>query len=652
MKRIIALAAANPVFANLLMVILIIVGVVALMRIKRELIPQFSLDRIQVQVVWEGRSPEEVEEGVCIKIEEALASVEGVKTLTSTAREHNCRVTAELESWVKDSQQALDDIRDAVDKVDTFPDDIERPVITELKRIDQVIDIAVYGDVSELALKRVAEEVKDDLVEMRGISQVAISGLRDWEISLEISDVTLRRHGLTFGGLAETIRKNVLELSGGDIRCPERRIRIRTLGKRYTGREFEDLEILTRKDGTILRLGEVARVVDGFEDSDKSGRFNGKPSALLIIYKTEEEDALEIAEMAKAYVAQKRGRLPAGMHIAHWANTSRLIRDRIDLLMRNGRIGLLLVFLSLWMFLNVRLSFWVALGLPVALMSALGFITASGGTLNMITLFSFIMVLGILVDDAIVVAENIYTRMSEGEDYLTAAVEGASEVAWPVIGTVTTTIAAFVPLMMMEGTIGKVMAILPVAIIASLVASLIESLLILPSHLAHWLKPPREDTLAGRTRARIDGGVRWFIRRIYQPVLRFSLEARYLVVAAAIAFFVVTMGLVLGGHVRFLFFPKFDSDFIEAKLSFPEGTPVRRTAEAARRIERAARGLEKDFRSNTGEPVIKHVFAVVGEQVGRQTQSGAHFAQVIVELLPSERRGVASAEIVNRWRER
>ncbi|MDA1000720.1 MAG: efflux RND transporter permease subunit [bacterium] len=653
MKRMIAVAAENPVFANLLMAILIIFGVGAIVQIKSELVPQFSLDRVQVAVTWEGASPEEVEEGLCIKIEEALTSVEGVKQITSTALEHRCVVVAELESWVKDLRKTQDDIKDAVDQIDTFPDEIERPVVTEVKRIDQVLDIAVYGNVPEVALKRIAEEIKDDLIEMRGVSQVVISGLREWEIAIEVSEATLRQYGLTFSGLADIIRKNVLELSGGDIRSPERRIRIRTLGKRYTGREFENLVILTRKDGTILRLGEIARVVDGFEDTDQTGRFNGKPAALIVVNKTEEEDALGIAKAVKAYVERKRKELPRGVEIAHWADTSRMIEDRLDLLLRNGRLGLVLVFLSLWLFLNIRLSFWVAMGIPVALMAALGFLNFVGGTLNMLSMFAFIMVLGILVDDAIVVAENIYTKFKEGRPFLEAAIEGAYEVAWPVVGTVTTTIAAFVPLMMVEGTIGKFMAVLPVVVIASLIASLIESLFILPAHLADWLRLPREGTFSSRLRARIDGRVEWTIHRTYAPAVRFCLEARYLVAAAAVAVFVITLGLAVGGHVRFLFFPKFDADWVEARLIFPEGTPIEQTANAAKRIEVAAKALNMEFKTKTGEPAVKHVFSLLGVHVtqNRTTVSGSHVTHLIVELLPSERRGFSSNELVNRWRE-
>lgn len=655
MRGMIAWSARNSVFANLLMSILIIVGVAAVFQIRSELLPQFALDRVSVGVVWEGASPEEVEEGVCIKIEEALTGVEGVKKLTSIAYEHRCDVMVELYSWVRDPREAMEDIKSEIDRVNTFPIDIESPVVTEVKRVNQVVHLSLFGDVSERLLKRKAIEIKDELIDIPDISRIVTRGLRDWEISIEVSEETLRRHGLTFERLGDIIRRNALELSGGDIRSPERRIRIRTLGKRYTGREFERLEILTRKNGAVLRLGDIARVVDAFEDSDKTGRFNGKPGALITVFRTEEEDAVSIAKAAAAYVERKRGELPEGLNLTYWADVSRLIRDRLDLLLRNGRIGLVLVFLSLWLFLNVRLSFWVAMGIPVSLLASLGFLSFSGGSLNMLTMFAFIMVLGIVVDDAIVVAENIFSHMERGKNPVQAAIDGCHEVLLPVAATVATSIVAFIPLMMIEGTIGKFMAVLPAAIIAALIASLVESLFVLPAHLGHWVRPPRERTMAARLRGAVDGAVNWLIHRCYAPALRFCLGARYLVVALALAIFMVTMGLAAGGHVRFLFFPKFDSDFVEARLLFPQGTPIHRTRIAAKRIEAAALSLNETLRSKTGEPVVRHVFTVLGEQVGeggRSVGQGSHTAQVIVELLPSEDRGIASEAITARWRAR
>ena len=357
MKQMIAWAARNSVFANLLMAIMLIIGIVAVFQIRSELLPQFALDKVSISVVWEGASPEEVEKGVCIRIEEGLTAVEGVKKINSIAYEGRCDVMVELHSWIKDSRELMEDIRSEIDRINTLPEDIERPIVTEVKRTNQVVHLSLFGNVSEEIIKRKATEIKDDLLDMSNISKVVLTGLRDWEISIEVSEETLRRYGLTFERLANIIRKNVLELSGGDIRSAERRIRIRTLGKRYTGLEFERLEILTQKNGTILRLGDIARVVDAFEDSDTTGRFDGKPAALITVYRTEKEDAISIAKAANEYVKKKRRELPEGLHLVDWADTSRLIQDRLDLLLRNGRVGLLLVFISLWLFLNIRLSF-------------------------------------------------------------------------------------------------------------------------------------------------------------------------------------------------------------------------------------------------------------------------------------------------------
>ena len=654
MKRILAWSARHTVFANLMMVIMLIIGVVAVIQIRSEFIPQFALGRVSITVEWEGAGPEAVEEGVCIKIEESLSGVEGIKEFTSIAYEGRCEITVELHTWTKNSRDLMEDIRSEIDRIKTLPEDIERPVVSEVKQMIQVVRLSLFGNVSEEVLKRKATEIKDELLDLPNISKVVLGGLRDWEISIEVSEEMLRRYGLTFERVGNIIRKNVLELSGGDIRSAERRIRIRTMGKRYTGLEFERLEMLTQKNGTILRLGDIARVVDAFEDSDRTGRFDGKPAALITVYRTDEEDALSISRAAVEYVQKKREELPEGLDLVYWADTSRLIQDRLDLLLRNGLAGLVLVFFSMWLFLNIRLSFWVAMGIPVSLLTALGFLNFSGGTLNMLSMFAFIMVLGILVDDAIVVAENIYSHMERGKNRVQAAIDGCYEVVLPVIATIVTSIVAFVPLLMVEGTIGKFMAVLPAAIIAALIASLIESLFILPAHLGHWVRSPRTGGRSAHVRNTIDRAINQLIHRFYAPILRFCLSARYLVISLAVVVFMVTVGLVIGGHVRFLFFPKIDSDWVEARILFPPGTPIRQTQNAAHRIEQAAVALDEVFRSKTGEPVVKHVFTMLGEQVGqnrRRVVGGSHMAQVTVDLLSAEARGISGEDIASRWRE-
>ena len=301
MSNFISWSARNSVFANLLMIILIIFGLFSLWNIRSELIPQFSLDRIRVDVVWEGSSPEEVEKGICMKIEESLSKVEGIKRITSLALESKCSTVIQIESW-KTPSIVMEDVKDQVNRINTFPENVERPLITEVKQMHQVIHVSLFGNVSESVLKRKSQEIKDELLLLNGISRVVIGGLRNWEISIEVSEENLRRYNLTFQKLAEIIKKNVLELTGGDIRSKQNRIRIRTVGKLYTGLEFEKLELLVKKNGTILRLGDVATVVDSFDEMDTSGRFNGKPASLISVYRTQDEDALKISETVKKYV--------------------------------------------------------------------------------------------------------------------------------------------------------------------------------------------------------------------------------------------------------------------------------------------------------------------------------------------------------------
>ena len=653
MSNLISWSARNSVFSNLLMIILIIFGLFSLWNIRSELIPQFSLDRIRVDVNWDGSSPEEVEKGICIKVEESLSKVEGIKKITSLALESRCSTVVQVESW-KTPSKVMEDVKDQVNRINTFPEDVERPIITEVKQMHQVIHVSLFGNVSESVLKRKSQEIKDELLLLNGISRVVVGGLRNWEISIEVSEENLRRYNLTFTKLSEIIKKNVLELTGGDIRSKQNRIRIRTVGKLYTGLEFEKLELLVKKDGTILRLGDVATVIDSFDEMDTSGRFNGKPASLISIYRTEDEDALQISEIVKKYVEKKKTILSNGLDLNYWGDTSRMIQDRLSLLLRNGRTGLILVFLSLWLFLNIRLSFWVAMGLPVALMTALGFITFVGGTLNMISMFAFIMVLGILVDDAIVIAENIFSHMQKGENFIDASINGTKEVAFPVFATVTTTIVAFVPLMMVTGTMGKFMEIIPIAVIAALIASVIEAFFILPNHLANWVKLPRPGTFGSRIRNHVERTIYFLIHKIYRPLLIFSLKARYFVLSSGLAVLLLTVGLVLGGHIRFYFFPNFDSDWIQAKLLFQRGTPIEQTSKAMKVLEQAIMDSSENFEKQTGKKVVKQVFTILGEQIvpNRYGVKGSHAAHLIVEMLPSEQRGINSSEIINDWRKR
>ena len=659
MRRLITAAVHNPVAANLLMVVIIVVGGMSAYNLRRETFPQISFDIVQVQTIFPGATPEEIEESVVVKIEEAIKSVEGIQDIISQSLESSGVVLARLKSGV-DNRRVLEDIQNEVEKIDTFPEDAEPPRYEELAERRKVINIAVYGEQPERTLKEVATRVRDDLLASEFISQVRIFGTRDYEISIEVSEESLRRHGLTFEEIRQVVQRSSLNLPGGSIKTPTQDIVVRTAGQRYTGLEFAMVPLLTRPDGTVVTLDEVARVSDGFVDAWRIGRFNGTPSVLVSVFRTSEEDALVIADSVRRYVAEQAPQLPDGLSMSVWADDSAITKSRLELLSRNGLQGLFLVLLSLWLFMNLRLAFWVAAGLAVALLGGLWILILYGGTLNMITMFAFIMALGMLVDDAIVVGENIYSHWRRGKPPVQAAIDGATEVAVPVIGAVATTVAAFVPLFIMKGILGKFVAVMPVAVVATLLGSLLECMVILPPHLAHALpeggyQTPRRGIrrLAQRIRGGIDNALEWFIVRVYMPVLKRAMAWRLVVAASALAILMLMVGLLLGGHLEFELFPDRDTDTILARLTMPQGTPLAQTAAATARLEAAARELDNHFRPADPESdgVVKQIMTVVGINSDFEPEVGSHVGEVTVELLAAEQRGISSNLLADTWRD-
>ena len=657
MRGLIRAAVGNPVATNLLMVVIVVAGLWSALSLQREVMPQLSFDVIQIIIEFEGATPEDVEESVIVKVEEAVHTIEGVRRVFSNAYEGMGMIFAELEPGV-DNRAVRDDIEAEVGKIDTFPEQTKTPQYVELKEQDQVIKVAVYGNQPERTLKETAEQVRDDLLAIPGISQVEILGARDYEIAIEIAESTLRQYGLTLDDVSQLVRGNSLDLSAGDLKTPTQDIVVRTTGQRYTAEEFAAIPLLTTETGALITLGEVARVVDGFEDADLFGRFNGKPGVLVSVLKAEREDALEIAEAVHRYVESRWRTMPPGLLLSVWSDTSTLITGRLQLLTNNGLMGLLLVAICLWVFMNARLAFWVAAGLPVAFMGAFWLIDYYGGTMNMITMFACIMAIGILVDDAIVVGENIYSHWRRGKSPAQAAIDGASEVGLPVLAAVATTMAAFIPLFIMEGIMGKFVAVIPVAMVAALFASLIECLFIMPPHLAHAL-PERQPEAASHglkakmqgLRLRIDGAVTWMIEAVYGPVLRWAVTYRLIVAAAALAILMIALGVVGGGHVNFFLFPKTDAEFLLSQVTLPQGTPADRTLDIVSRIEKAAWQLNRAFANTEREPVVKNALTVVGRHTRRNPEVGSHAGEVMIELAPAEKRRTSSNAIIAKWRE-
>jgi len=662
MSGILGWFAKNSVAANLILVFIIVSGLITLSGIKQEVFPELSTDVITVSVPYLGAAPEEVEEAVCVRIEEEIQSLEGIKRIRSRASEGLGTVSIELLPGT-DVRKLLDDVKTRVDAIDTFPEETEKPVIQELLNRRQVINIAVAGNTDEKTLKTLTEQLREDILLLPGITQAEVANVRPYEVSLEVSENALRRFDLTFDEVAGAIRRSSLDLPGGSIKTEGGEILLRTKGQAYIGREFENIILRTRPDGTRVKVGDVAAVIDGFAETDQAARFDGEPAALIQVFRVGDEDAIEVATNVKKFVAEAQQRVPEGIKLTIWSDDSEVLKGRLDLLFSNGRAGLILVFLLLALFLRLRLAFWVALGIPVSFLGAIWMMPNFDVSINMISLFAFIVVIGIVVDDAIVVGESIYSEYERGKTGVDAAIRGVKRVALPVIFAVLTSVAAFWPLLVVEGIIGKIMRFIPIIVILTLLFSLFESLFILPSHLSH-LKPPTKDVPLGwrgaytRFQKKFNILFRRFVDKIYRPSLEFGLQNRYIALSGFIAILFLTLGLVAGGWIKFVFLPRIDADNITARVTMPLGTPVEKTIEAVKRLEETALILENEF--ETEKPIVRHVLASIGEQPSLNQASGpapstggfvgSHLGEVDIELTPAEKRNLSSTAITNRWR--
>jgi multidrug efflux pump subunit AcrB len=531
----------------------------------------------------------------------------------------------------------------------------------ELTNRRQVLNLVLYGDVPERTLKVLADRVRNDLTSLPNVSQVDLSGVRDYQISVEVSEEALRRYGLTFDRVAAVVRGSSLDLPAGTIKTEAGEILVRTKGQRYTGRDFEDILLLARDDGTYLRLGDVARVVDGFdEDAAQFTRYDGQPAVLLQVFRVGEQDALDLAATVKGYIADRESGLPEGVQMGIWSDRSRVLESRRDLLIKNGRIGLILVFATLLLFLDLRLAFWVTMGIPISFLGAFALMSQFGTTVNMVSLFAFILSLGIVVDDAIVVGEGVYAHYEEGEDAFRAAVEGAREMATPVTFSVLTTMAAFAPLLFVEGTMGKFMWVIPVVVMSVLALSLLESIFILPAHLSgmrgrHYNHDGRRPWPLERVRRWFGKGLLVFVRGPYTWLLARALNWRYLTVAVFVAILLVSIGWVGAGRIKFVFFPKVESDTVTAQLTMPQGTALGQTRVQIERLESVAKQLQREM-DDGGRPAIQHIYALVGGQTAAggpvgSASTGTHLGVVTLQLLPSEERSTPAARVAARWRE-
>lgn len=682
MKGIIDWFVRNGVAANLLVLFIMLAGLISSGTIKREVFPEVDSGLLSIDLDYLGAAPEEVEEGICIRIEEAIEGLEGIKQITSTAREGKGSVMVELLPNA-DSAKTLDEVKARVDAIDTFPEEAEKPVIQEIMLRRQVINIALAGNIDEHSMKQLGERMRDALAALPNITQVELANVRPYEISIEVSEPSLRKFGFSFDKLANAIRRRSIDLPGGSVKTEGGEILLRTKGQAYEGDDFENLLLRTRSDGTQLFLKDVANVIDGFAETDKESRFDGMQSILIQVFRVGDQSALDISQSVYEFVEKMKSRLPEGILMTTWQDDSAYLKSRQRLLVKNGFYGLLLVFLTLALFLRLNLAMWVSFGLAVSFLGTLWVMPWIGVSINLLSLFAFILVLGIVVDDAVIVSENIHSHQEKELDKMRAAIAGAQEVSKPVIFAVLTTVAAFLPLLVVPGSTGKIMKVIPAVVIPTLLFSLIESLFVLPNHLSHWKPQKREGNRFSKTWQTLQSSfanrLESFIEKVYRPILNFALHWRYLTCACAIGAMLITLGLVGGGWMRFQFFPPVEGDNMAAMLTMPLGTPANVTQKAVAQIEKAAMDLrdEIDFeldkksgneiRENreNRESMFRHILSSVGQQPFNKVQqegagnfvadfSSAHLGEVLIELQASENRDqtISSIELANRWREK
>ncbi len=674
----IAWFAKNEVAANLLMAAIVMVGAFTLLRgtIPVEVFPEFEINQATIQVPYRGATPEEVEESIVTRIEEAIADVQGIEKLMATASESGANVMVEIDDDY-DRRDVLDDIKNRVDSISTLPVEAERPRISLADSWRSVMSVVLYGDLTERDLKELGKRIRDDIANLPNVSIVDLGAVRAYEISIEIDEATLQRYNLTFEQVARALRESSIDVPAGTLKTDSGQVVLRTKGRAYTGEEFEDIVVVTGEDGTRVTLGEIATVLDGFDETPLLARFNGKRCVMITVSREGKQNAIAISKTVKAFMEQEQAHLPPGVQIAYWSDAAKIVKGRLETLLDSATKSLLLVFLVLTLFLRPSLAIWVVVGIPICFLGAIAFMPILGVTINIMSLFGFILVLGVVVDDAIVTGENIYTKQKQGMDPLQASIVGAREVAMPVIFGVLTTVLAFVPLLFGTGFFGRAQRHIALIVIPVLLFSLVESKLILPSHLSHNLRQLTKRVggffLPGRIvgacslvyrklsalQRRIADGLEWFVQHVYQPFLRVVLDYRYVSMALFIAMFCLVIGLIGSGTVKRIRFPRVESERATASLKMQEGTPYEITRAHIERIEQIAQEMQAKYLDTDGKPVILRVLSVIGSQGVSSSRGGGglgqtHLGEVSFYMKAPEERQVAiqTTALVNEWRER
>lgn len=645
----IAWFARNHVAANLLMISILLVGLMSLnTRIPLEVFPSFESDVINVAISMRGGTPEDVEQGVTIKVEEAVQDLEGVKKISSTSVEGTSVVSIEAESGV-DARELLADIKSRVDALNTLPSDTEKPNIAIAERKRDVITVSIASSYSEKEIREFAEQVRDDLLKLPQVTQLELDAVRNYEIGIHVAQDTLREFDIQLTDISTAISNSSLDMSAGNVKTEGGDVLVRSKGQAYRKDEFENIVVKTYPDGSVVQVKDIAQVNDGFEETPLRARFNGQQGAMIEIYRIGQQNAIEVADAVKQYISDRQDTLPEGFELSYWDDDSEIVKSRLQTLISNAMQGGFLVLLLLTLFLRPSIAFWVFIGIPISFMGAFILMPFFGITLNIMSLFGFILVLGIVVDDAIVTGENIYRHTQFADSGIEAAVKGTQEVATPVTFGVLTTVAAFLPLGFIEGQRGALFAQIPVIVIPVLLFSLIESKFVLPSHLKH-LKLRSEKAKQSKLSAwqeRFADGFEHLIFKYYKPLLKRAITHRLSTLAIFVGTFVLILSFITSGWTKFTFFPRIPSETARATLTMPVGTNFDVIDSYVEKMSNAASTLKAKYQNEEGDSVITNILAITGG--GRSENEG----RVRFEIIPADKNdtGITIRQLVNEWRD-
>ncbi len=663
----IAYMASNGIAANLLMVGIFAAGLVSLTGLDREAWPTTPFYHVEVSMAYPGATPEEIEESIVVRIEDQVSGLDDVRAVKSVAAPGIASVRVQMDSRT-DMDRALDDIESAVNRIESFPAGAERPRFREMDNRMSMMRLIVHGDISERSLKELAYQIEDDLTALPSVSQVEVSGVRNYEISVELPLHRLKALGLTLTDVANAIRRSSLNLSAGSINTRESQVRVRTLGQSYDQQDFEEIPLLSSPDGTVLRLGDIAQVRDGFQAADLIVRHQNHPALFVEVFRAGGEQVMDVATTVREHLDNEViPALPDGVGITMWNDESQVYEERANLLLKNGALGLLLVLIALSLFLHVRLAVWVAVGLVVSGVGALAVMMALDLAINEISLFSFVLAIGIVVDDAIVVAEHIQYERNRGTPGVAAAIRGVRRIKGPLTFAVLTSVMAFVPLLFIPGGVGDVWRALPIIMIAVLLVSLVESLLVLPNHLSHLPGPESAptntfDRFFSGLQSRVDAGLNRFVQGPLDRTLRFATDRPGVTMVGAVAMLVLSISLLPAGVVPMTLADGVEGDFATVVLEMPDGATASRTDEVARELEAAGRRvIERLSRDRPADapPLLSGVTVTVG--LGSRVEGGlnpeptlnpqANIATIEFKLLGAQQRRISTGEVVQAWRE-